>query len=101
MKRRTRPASPRPLRPAPVVSGLEPFFPGIDRLSDVEGFKLLFQVVCLAPPSESDMAHRFLAMFAECRGLEIHQAPDTFRGHDVCRVLKGAEVLFSFSSEVR
>lgn len=101
MKRRTRPASARPPRPAPVRSGLEDYFPGIDSMSDVDGFKLLFQVVCLAPACESDLAHRFLAVFTGARGLEVCQMSGTFRGCQSYQVRKSGEVLFSFSSEVR
>lgn len=104
MKRRTRPAAPRPPRPAPRNSGLEHFFPGIDALSDIEGFKMLFQVVCLAPPSESDLAHRFLALFVESRGLEVHEQGNGFKGFTVYQLLRKdgvGGVLASFSSEFR
>lgn len=101
MKRRTRPAASRPSCPAPVDSGLESFFPGIDSLSDVEGFKLLFQVVALAPASESDLAHRFLAVFVEARSLSLIQSATGFGRFHVYHLFRGGDSVASFSLEFR
>ncbi len=98
MKRRNNPARLRASLPAPKSSGLERFFPGIDSLSDVDAFQLLIQVVCMAPPGQSDLAHRLLVVFTEFRGLEIHEVGKGFRGFEVYYLLKDGEIIDAFAS---
>jgi len=100
MKRRTCPAPSRPLRSVRPSSGLEAYFPGIDSLSDVDGFKMLCQMCMLSSPEDADLAYRFANVFTESRGLELHQTGRGFRGYEVYLLLKGSEVISSFSFAV-
>lgn len=97
MKRRTRPASPRPSRP----STMERLLPGIDSMSDIEGCKMLIQLCCLAPPSERGLAYGFLGQFIAARGLEFRKTLDSYQGFDVMALSKDGEDLASFSVESR
>lgn len=97
MKRRTNPAHSRLPRPAPVRSALHSYFPGIDKLSDSRAFRLIYQVVCLAPPSDRDLSHRLLATFLEIRGLTIRVPGTLYEGCPVWEVYKGDKMLFSVS----
>jgi hypothetical protein len=100
MKRRTRPAGPRPDRPSSLPSSMNRYFPGIDSMSDIDGFRALFTLVSLSSPESSDLAHRFLAHFVQSRGLELQLVPGGYRGFDSYRLLKGGSVLASFSASV-
>lgn len=99
MKRRTspRPAVPRP----PVAPSLSRLFPDVLKMSDLQGYKMLYQlsVMCSEGPDAALMPV-LMSQFLTIRGLSVHQTDEKFRGCSVVELRKGERLLASFSSAV-
>lgn len=101
MKRRTSPAPARPPRPAPRPPTLARLLPDVLKMSNLEGYKRLYQlsVMCAEGP-DAALVPVLLAEFLQIRGLSVHSTGEEFQGCAVFELRKGAEVLASFSSAI-
>jgi len=109
MKRRTQTAPNRSARPSPKnptvgCTPLGDLFPGLDSLSDIEGTQTFFQMFCLAPSAEKDLAYLYLSAFVESRGLQLIESGNGFKGFTVFYLQRkdgDGAVIASFSAEFR